>query len=624
MGVMIDVTEQKQMEDAKLEVLNRINKIASQVPGVVYQYCLRPDGSSCFPYASERIQKIYRVSPEEVREDASKVFAILHPDDYEGIVDSILSSAKNLTPWQYEYRVKFDDGTIHWLFGNALPNKQEDGSVLWHGFITDITERKKIETLLHDSEVRNALILNCAELGTWDWDIKTGRVIFNEHWAGMRGYRLDEIEQHAREWEKHIHPDDLPKVRASVAEHFNCRSGFFHAEYRIFTKSGQWIWILNRGAVIEFDVDNHPKRMVGTEMDITTRKLAEQRLKISQERLYLALQGANDGMWDWNYQTDEVYFSPRWKSMLGYADNELENHMDTWSKLVDPADRDFVYQQAKDHVEGRLPKFEVEFRMRHKDGHWVYILSRGKLAVDSNGKKLMPIRMIGTHVDISDRKNQEQQRLAQERMHRNTLVQEVHHRVKNNIQGIIGILRQFAAKHPETLAPINHAVSQMQSIAVIYGLQGQDSLSRVSLIELLGAILEGIEFLWKVQFKLDRPPDWPEYIITENEAVPLALVLNELVLNAVKYGNNSDYVKISLRANVSDGSVQIAIRNHGNLPAGFNFDNKLQLNTGLNLVASLLPPKGARLSFEQQGSLVVALLELYPPIIKRILTENVS
>jgi two-component sensor histidine kinase len=242
-------------------------------------------------------------------------------------------------------------------------------------------------------------------------------------------------------------------------------------------------------------------------------------------------------------------------------------------------------------------------------------LSRAKLAVDAQGRLLTPLRLIGTHVDISDRKNQERQRIEQEKANRINLVREVNHRIKNNMQGITGILRQYTVKHPETLEPINQAISQMQSIAVIYGLQGQDSLSRVSLIELLGAIIKGIESLWKVPFKLDRPPDWPEYIITENEAVPLALVLNELALNAVKYGKDSGCVKISLRANAADGSVQIAIRNHGNLPPGFNFDDKLQLNTGLNLVASLLPPNNAKLSFEQQGSLVVALLELHPPMI---------
>ncbi|GEM_PF-6202800 len=151
-GTLQDITESKQAEEEMEILLDRFNKISTRVPGVLYQFLLRPDGSSCFPFASEAISSIYRVSPEEVREDASKVFCRIHPDDYDGVLASIQESAKNLTPWQHEYRVKFDDDTVLFLFGNALPQMEEDGSVLWHGFITDISERKQVEEKLKTSE----------------------------------------------------------------------------------------------------------------------------------------------------------------------------------------------------------------------------------------------------------------------------------------------------------------------------------------------------------------------------------------------------------------------------------------------------------------------------------------
>jgi PAS domain S-box-containing protein len=154
-GVLLnyhDITVRKQAEQLRKSEHDRLTKIANRVPGVVYQYLLRPNGSSCFPFASEAINEIYRVSPEEVREDASKVFAVLHPEDYEAVVSSIQESAKTLTSWKHEYRVKYNDGTIRMLFGNALPQRENDGSILWHGFITDITERKQIEEELIKSE----------------------------------------------------------------------------------------------------------------------------------------------------------------------------------------------------------------------------------------------------------------------------------------------------------------------------------------------------------------------------------------------------------------------------------------------------------------------------------------
>lgn len=143
-GSSTDITKRKMAEEAQKEAHERIQKIASRIPGVVYQYKLMSDGSSSFPYASAAIYDIYRVTPEEVRFEASKVFEVLHPDDREGIVAAIQKSAQTLTPWRYEYRVKFGD-EVRWLFGNALPEMQRDGSVLWHGFIHDITEHKMME-----------------------------------------------------------------------------------------------------------------------------------------------------------------------------------------------------------------------------------------------------------------------------------------------------------------------------------------------------------------------------------------------------------------------------------------------------------------------------------------------
>jgi diguanylate cyclase (GGDEF)-like protein/PAS domain S-box-containing protein len=139
------------LEATRDQALLRLQKIANRVPGMVYQYLLRPDGTSCLPFASDAIREIYRVNPQEVREDASKAFSNHHPDDYDGVVASIEQSARDLTPWVYEYRVKFDDGTVRCLLGNAVPDRQEDGAVLWHGFITDVTERNQIKRTLAES-----------------------------------------------------------------------------------------------------------------------------------------------------------------------------------------------------------------------------------------------------------------------------------------------------------------------------------------------------------------------------------------------------------------------------------------------------------------------------------------
>jgi diguanylate cyclase (GGDEF)-like protein/PAS domain S-box-containing protein len=125
----------------------------------------------------------------------------------------------------------------------------------------------------------------------------------------------------------------------------------------------------------------------------------------SEERFSLAMRGANDGLWDWNLESDEVYYSPRWKSMLGYRENELKNNLSTWTSLVHPDDKNMVLEKVKDYIAGRANAFEVEMRMCHKDGHEIFVLSRGFLVTrESDGK---PVRLVGTHVDITERKKAE-------------------------------------------------------------------------------------------------------------------------------------------------------------------------------------------------------------------------
>lgn len=145
--------------------------------------------------------------------------------------------------------------------------------------------------------------------------------------------------------------------------------------------------------------------VLGIGHNITSRKALEIRQQDSAERFSLAMRGANDGLWDWNLETNEVYYSPRWKNMLGYGPNELGNDFDTWANLVNPEDKAIALAKVQDYILGRETTFEVEMRMRHRNGHDVFVLSRAFLVHRQSDQK--PIRLVGTHVDITDRKESE-------------------------------------------------------------------------------------------------------------------------------------------------------------------------------------------------------------------------
>lgn len=138
----------------KRQFAEQLSRFAAQVPGVIYQFRSFTDGTSCFPLASEAIQSIYEVTPEQVRFDASPVLERLHPEDYQKVVDSITQSAKTLENWSCDYRVILPKAGVRWLRGFARPEKLPDQSTLWHGFISDITEQKNLEEqMMHKSKM---------------------------------------------------------------------------------------------------------------------------------------------------------------------------------------------------------------------------------------------------------------------------------------------------------------------------------------------------------------------------------------------------------------------------------------------------------------------------------------
>lgn len=221
---------------------------------------------------------------------------------------------------------------------------------------------------------------------------------------------------------------------------------------------------------------------------------------------------------------------------------------------------------------------------------------------------------VGNFTDATSSQLQEQQRLRNEVAHRDALVREVHHRIKNNLQGITGMLRQVAQKSPELAEPINQAIGQVRGISVIHGLQGRASTSTVRLCELTGAIADEIQNLWQTPVALDIPTGWRPCTIAEREAVPIALVLNELILNAVKHRDQEQGpVRIALRKGPQPDVVQITITNAGHL---LRVEVRASpSHSGLQLVSALMPQQGASLVTAQRGCEVVTQLELAPPVI---------
>jgi diguanylate cyclase (GGDEF)-like protein/PAS domain S-box-containing protein len=275
--IISDISERKVADAEREAALKLLQNIARRVPGVVYQYLMRADGSSCFPFASEAIRDIYRVSPKEVREDASKVFTVLHPDDYDAVVAAIQTSARELKPWQQEYRVKFPDGTVRWLFGNALPEPAPGGSTLWHGFITDVTESRQLKDALKESELRYRTIADFT--ADWEyWSLPDGTLRYvSPSCEEVCGYTPQELYADPLLLRRMVHPDDLALFDDHVHQ-LSDQGVTEPIDYRIRTKHGEERWIAHVCRQV-FDADGKSLGRRASNRDDTRNKELQEQIR---------------------------------------------------------------------------------------------------------------------------------------------------------------------------------------------------------------------------------------------------------------------------------------------------------------------------------------------------------
>jgi PAS domain S-box-containing protein len=210
--------------------------------------------------------------------------AITHPDDLDADLMLAAQLSRGEIPhYKLAKRYIRKDGTLVdvMLHGSVL--RGPDGAPLYYiAQIEDITEQFRAQEAIRQSQERFELALRGADLASWDWQVTTGKAVVNPRWATMRGFRPEEIEPHVDSWMSGIHPDDRLEVKHALAAYFQGRTPDYVTEHRVRTKSGEWLWVLDRGKVFARDEQGLPTRMVGTELDITQRK------KVEQEQRFLA------------------------------------------------------------------------------------------------------------------------------------------------------------------------------------------------------------------------------------------------------------------------------------------------------------------------------------------------
>jgi PAS domain S-box-containing protein len=382
--------------------------LVDRIPIGVYRYCMQTNGEVHFEYLSPRWLVMNQLNGPAVMDDAAAAFSLIHPEELENFLHVNEQSRLTQKRFCWEGRLIIG-GEIRWMHIESSPTVRENGDLAWDGIQYDITERVQADLaqqeLLSDAVVAHLDAVNTRDLlnsvfkrtndGIVAIDTNWCYTYVNDSAANMMGRAAKELIG-KNVWE------EFPEIVGTQAFHDCYRaieqqtviySEVFHESW------GRWfenrLHPDDRGLTIYFT-------------DITLHKNTEELLRVSEERLRLALTAAKQGLYDLNVQTGEAVINPEYATMLGYDPATFQETNEQWIDRLHPDDRAATINTYQAYVRGEISDYGVEFRLRTQSGDWKWVLSLGKLV--SWTEDGQPLRMLGTHTDITDLKQAEADR----------------------------------------------------------------------------------------------------------------------------------------------------------------------------------------------------------------------
>lgn len=477
-----------------------------------------------------------------------------------------------------------------------------DGQPAIMSVVRDISERKRTEAALRESEARLQAIIEHAPHGIAIVSTKGRYTMVNPAQCRILGY--SETELIGKSFRDFTHSDDADLNEEMALEMIQGRMDHFTLEKRYVRKDGQTIWVVLSVSAVR-DENGALRYFIGLLQDITERKRMEQTLRESEETLRTFLDALpsaaclvrrDDTFGIVNAATAHTLKRPR-ESLIGsnaYAlmPREAATRRKAWVDEVAATTHELVVEEF--------------WRDRWYESRIAPVIGA---AGEVTGVAV-------TSADITERKEGEKRRIEFAEQQRDALVREVHHRIKNHLQGLAGLLRQHMHEQPGLAPVLQKFAAQVNAISIVHGLQGRAEKGDASLRSLAAEIVAFLGAITGTQIGLACPGPACLWAVAEAEAVPLALILNELLTNALRHG--TDKTRVSLSIECDEGRAQLVIRNPGRLD-GLDFAGGKGLGTGLSLIRSLLPPEGVAFRLENaEDGWVETRLELGPPVLQPI------
>ena len=396
-----DITERKLAEQALIESEKRFWTLFDNAPEAIV--VLDADQQHRFVDANQNACQLFKMSREELLQKSPiDVSPPVQPDGRRSTQAAIeviqLALAGNTQHFEWTHQDATGTDIACEVYLVRLPSSS--GRNLLRGSVVDIRSRKRTEEALRESEERMELVIQGAEVATWDWNLQTEKVVFNKRWSEMLGYTEKELAFHPSTWEQRVHPDDKQRVRELADLHLQGTTNIYESEYRMQHKSGEWIWVLDRGKVTERDPQGKALRLCGTHLDITERKRAENDLYRS-EKLYRALIEASPDVVVVADSSGQITFaSSHIVDLLGL--NSLDSFIgSSVLQWVVEEDR----ERAATNIKKRLAGEELpisEYRLLKESGEVFYAEINSSVLMDESSQASGMVAFVR---DISERKN---------------------------------------------------------------------------------------------------------------------------------------------------------------------------------------------------------------------------
>lgn len=492
-----------------------------------------------------------------------------------------------------EFIIRRGAGDDRIVIANAAPIKDNNGRVI-SGIVVflDITETKQIEKELKESEDKFKYVFDNSLMGK-SITLPTGEISVNDAFCEMLGYSPEELSK--AKWQDISFPDDIEMTEEIVGSILAGRTKSAQFIKRYVHKNGSVVWA-NVGTALRRDENDNPLYFITSVNDITEILEAERRIRESENRFTLAMKASNDGLYDWNLETNDIYYSPGWKKMLGYEDHELPNDLTMWEKSTEKEDVKKSWEMQQKLISGQIDRFVLEFKMKHKKGHWVDILSRAEAVFNENGKA---IRIVGTHTDVTQRKLAEEEirtlnaELEQRVLDRTaqleaankeleTFSYSVSHDLRAPLRAVHGYTQILLDEYEQVLDDegkrlcgiISSGATQMGALIddlLSFSRVGRSSLhpSSLDMRSLVVSIIAEISGEnGSVNFKVGKLHK------VYADANLIRLVWDNLISNAIKYSSKKELSEISIDSNVEADMIVYSIKDNG---VGFDMQyvNKL-------------------------------------------------